>query len=219
MIVNHVYPKSLSSELLSYIAQVRINALTSVRSNDGALYKALEVAVATSDFIAAPCRISLASFHSVGSSRTPEEVWIEGHVSVKWPILCITITATSRLDKLPKVPAGVRDPERVSSPVTLPARISLSIDMLRPRRKRGRQNYTTIVIYFAQSSIPSRLFNLFRFYMLRLMRRTRTNVAFQIGLCTLRLKRFANVEIVPQCFFNLFSSHLSCYLWQRKRIS
>lgn len=73
-IVNHVYPKSLSFELFPHIAQARINALASVGPNDGALYKALEVAVATSDFIAAPCRISLASFHSVGSSRTSKKV-------------------------------------------------------------------------------------------------------------------------------------------------
>lgn len=76
------YPKSLSFELLPHVAQARINALASVRPNDGAFYKALEVAVATSDFIAAPRRISLASFHSVGSSKTPEEVWIKGHVSI-----------------------------------------------------------------------------------------------------------------------------------------
>jgi len=52
-------------------------------TNDGALYKTLEVTVATSDFIAAPRRISLASFHSMGSSGTPKEVWIESHVNVK----------------------------------------------------------------------------------------------------------------------------------------
>lgn len=95
-----------------------------MKPNDGAPYRALEVAVATSDFIAAPRRISLASFHSVGSSRTPEEVWIEGHVSVKWLISRVTITATSRLDKPSKVPVDVRDPERVSFPATTRTRIS-----------------------------------------------------------------------------------------------
>lgn len=79
---NHFRPNCSHTSL-----KPRINALASARPNDGALYKALEVAVATSDFIVALRRISLASFHSVGSSRTPEEVWIEGHVSVKWPIL------------------------------------------------------------------------------------------------------------------------------------
>jgi len=91
------------------------------------LYNALKVAVASTDFIAAPRRISLASFHSMGSSRTPKEVWIEDHVSVKWPISRVTIT-TSRLDKPSKAPVDVRDFERVSSPETTCTRISSDHD-------------------------------------------------------------------------------------------
>jgi len=82
VIVNHDYSKSLSCELLSHVAQTDKRSCE-CETNDGALYKTLEVTVATSDFIAAPRRISLASFHSVGSSGTPEEVWIEDHVNVK----------------------------------------------------------------------------------------------------------------------------------------
>lgn len=61
--------RSSSSTRSDWLYRATMNALANVRSNDGALYKALEVAVATSDFIAAPGRINpLASFHSVGSS-------------------------------------------------------------------------------------------------------------------------------------------------------
>lgn len=82
--------------------------------------KLYQVAVATLDFITAPSRINprLVSQRGVKCCRTPEEVCIaEGHVSVKWLILRVTIIATSRLDKLPKVPVDVRDPERASFPV------------------------------------------------------------------------------------------------------
>lgn len=132
------------------------HALASAKPNDGAPYEALEVAVATSGFIAAPRRISLASFHSVGSSRTPEEVWTEGHVSVKWPISRVTITATNRLDKPSKVPADVRDPERVSFPVTTRTYISSDRHVtFRPFERTAtpwlQPPYITIVTYLARS--------------------------------------------------------------------
>ena len=77
MVVNHGLPEiTFVRVALTRRSSLRINALASVRPNDGAFYKALEVTVATLDFIAAPRRISLASFHSVRSSGTPEEVWI-----------------------------------------------------------------------------------------------------------------------------------------------
>lgn len=61
-----------------------------------------------------PRRAELASlrFTAWGQVETPEEVWMESHVSVKWSISRVTITATSRLEKRSKVPVDV--PERAS---------------------------------------------------------------------------------------------------------
>lgn len=204
-----------------------------MKPNDGAPYRALEVAVATSDFIAAPRRISLASFHSVGSSRTPEEVWIEGHVSVKWPISRVTITATSRLDKPSKVPVDVRDPERVSFPVTTRTRISSDRHvMFSPFKRTATARDCNIALHTFKATIGTRRrvivdqswfvrrtgrrartlsHSLEIFTAVRHVRRTRTNVAFQISS-----RISLRVSFEPRTYFQYFQRYIRTSLIQVK---
>jgi len=148
---------------------------------------------------------------------------MEGHVSVKWAISRVTITATSRFDKRSKMPVDV--PERVSSPVTTRtcivrndryvviawSRYTLSDRYL--SRTTFAQSRAIVNLSFFRARtwtlFSMKRFLLLRFSAVRHMRRTRTNVAFQIHLCTLRARRS---ESWKQFRFRLIHNYRS---WKR----